>query len=89
MYFQPPSVDLGCFAYPDPRKFPVVNHSGRWTTSNNLINLDPGFVKADPRGELDFSLRPDSPLIRGGFRPLPAASEYGPRGAVPQPPAVA
>jgi hypothetical protein len=82
-YGPPPSVDLGCFAYPDPKKF---NHSKGWAVANNLVNLDPGFAHADPRGSLDFALRSDSLLLAAGFRPLPDASAYGPRRPTPLPP---
>ena len=38
---------------------------------NSISAADPGFT--DPQA-LDFSLRPDSPLLRGGgFRPIPFA----------------
>jgi hypothetical protein len=42
---------------------------------DNLLDTDPRFV--DPEAE-DFRLRPDSPALELGFRPLPL-EKVGPR----------
>ena len=50
-------------------KFPASN----FDVSNNLLNVDPLFVAADPRGTLDFRLRADSPAytqLNPPFKPI-------------------
>ena len=53
----------------DPRNFNVTD---------NFITLDPGWVSADPRGNLDFRLREDSPAFsQYGFEAI-NANCFGP-----------
>jgi hypothetical protein len=58
---------------PPPFAFP-----GQFNNSNNLVTMgDPGWASADPRGDLDFSLRTDSPAWALGFQRIPSEC-FGP-----------
>ena len=46
---------------------PEVFAPGNFDVSNNLVNADPHFVAADPRAELNFQLREDSPAYAPGM----------------------
>ena len=46
---------------------------GAFNVSKNLVNVDPHFEAADPRGALNFQLREDSPAYAPamGFQRIP------------------
>jgi hypothetical protein len=49
-----------------------VFNGSNFNVSNNWVTLDPGFAAADPRGELNFQLRQDSPAYGAmGFQRIP------------------
>lgn len=50
-----------------PASFPP----SRFNLTLNLLNEDPHFVEADPRGTLNFQLRDDSPAYALGFTRIP------------------
>jgi len=56
MQFPPPSSDF------PPAAFNITS---------NLVNVDPLFVSPDPRGDLNFTLTPESPAWGVGFTPIP------------------
>ncbi len=56
-----------------------------WTTNATMFDIrpgnvkmaNPGFAAQDPGGELNFTLRPDSPLFKLGWQAIPE-HEIGP-----------
>jgi hypothetical protein len=54
---------------PPPEKYVFP---GQFNISNNLVTMgDPGWANEDPRGNLDFTLRADSPAWALGFQRIP------------------
>jgi hypothetical protein len=45
-------------------------NSSNFNVSLNLVNQDPHFISADPRGELNFQIQDDSPAYSLGFQKI-------------------
>jgi len=39
--------------------------------AGNVMLADPGFVSANPGADMNFALRPDSPLFKLGWQAIP------------------